>query len=225
MRKGGVVHSPTLTPTWLRGQGYRIHVPGWTLEEFLRLAPENQRWEFVHGEVIMNSPASLRHQDIVGFLYSLLRLHCEARAQGRVLAGPAALLVLPQVVREPDVFVLPPGPVEEGPGGLILTRPLFVVEVASPSTRRMDLEDKAQEYAQAGVPEYWVLDPEEPALYQHVLGDEGAYHRHRHTQGWVWSRVLPGFGLQVAWVLPAPQTDLGSAWEALQREARPPSTG
>ncbi len=149
-----------------------------------------------------------------------LHLFCEHTASGKVLLGPATLLVLPQVVREPDVFVLPAGPVEEGPGGLILTRPRFVVEVASPSTRRIDLEDKAREYAQAGIPEYWVLDPDEPALYQHLLEEKGGYHRQRHTQGWVWSRALPGFGMQVTWVLPVPQTDLTSAWEALQRAQR-----
>jgi len=215
--RGTGVTSPPLTREWLRGQGYRIHIPGWTLEEFLRLAPENQRWEFVHGEVIMHSPASLRHQRIVGWLYRLLQRFCEHHACGEALTGPAALRILPQVVREPDVFVLPPGPVKEGPGGLILTRPVFVAEVVSPSTRRMDLEDKAREYAQAGIPEYWVLDPDEPALYQHLLEEGGEYHRQRHTRGWVWSRALPGFGVQVEWVLPVPQMDTTSAWEALQQ--------
>ncbi len=215
-----IVKTPTLSLPWewRRDREYRVHIAGWTLEEFLRLAPENQRWEFVHGEVIMHSPANLRHQRIVGWLHRLLHQFCEHYACGEALLGPAALLVLPQVVREPDIFVLPAGPVEEGPGGLILTRPRFVVEVASPSTRRIDLEDKAREYAQAGIPEYWVLDPDEPALYQYLLEEETpAYHRHRHTEGWVWSQVLPGFGLQVDWVLPQPRMDIATAWEMLQQ--------
>ncbi len=212
------VRVPAFPQKELQARGYRVHIGGWTLEEFLRLAPENQRWEFVRGEVIVHSPASVRHQEIVGWMATLLHLFCEHTACGEALLGPAALLVLPQVVREPDIFVLPAGPVEEGQGGLILTRPRFVVEVASPSTRRIDLEDKAREYAQAGIPEYWVLDPDEPALYQYLLEEETpAYHRHRHTEGWVWSQALSGFGLQVDWVLPHPRKDITAAWEALQQ--------
>lgn len=38
--------------------------------------------------------------------------------------------------------------------------PILVVEVLSPSTRRRDREQKRSLYMDAGVPEYWLLDPE-----------------------------------------------------------------
>lgn len=38
------------------------------------------------------------------------------------------------------------------------TRPTLIIEVTSPETRRLDLEDKAEEYAQAGVPYYVIID-------------------------------------------------------------------
>ncbi len=86
---------------------YVVRLGGWTLDRYLAEAPEHLIWEFVRGEVVMYSPATAEHQDLVGFLYRLLAGYCEARGWGKVLTGPAAIQLLPDVVREPDLFVLP----------------------------------------------------------------------------------------------------------------------
>ena len=51
--------------------------------------------------------------------------------------------------------------------------PLLAVEVLSPSSRRRDLGDKLTAYRDAGVPSYWVVDPDDPRLraWQLVEGD------------------------------------------------------
>jgi Uma2 family endonuclease len=49
-------------------ESYVVRLGGWTLERYLREAPEDQIWEFVRGEVVMHSPASAEHQRVVGFL-------------------------------------------------------------------------------------------------------------------------------------------------------------
>ncbi|WP_448590635.1 hypothetical protein [Thermoflexus hugenholtzii] len=41
---------------------YVVRMGGWTLERYLAEAPESQVWEFVHGEVVMHSPATAEHQ-------------------------------------------------------------------------------------------------------------------------------------------------------------------
>ena len=87
---------------------YVLRLGGWTLERYLAEAPESQLWEFVRGEVIMYSPAAAEHQRLVGFLVRLIGGFCEAKGWGEVLTGPAAIRVLPDVIREPDMFVLPP---------------------------------------------------------------------------------------------------------------------
>jgi len=43
-------------------ESYVVRLGGWTLERYLREAPEDQIWEFVRGEVVMHSPASAEHQ-------------------------------------------------------------------------------------------------------------------------------------------------------------------
>ena len=47
--------------------------------------------------------------------------------------------------------------------------PDLVIEVVSPKNRRHDLETKRDEYARAGIPEYWIVDPEEETITVFVL--------------------------------------------------------
>jgi len=151
---------------------YVVRLGGWTLERYLREAPESQRWEFVRGEVVVHSPATAEHQRIVGFLHWLLRAYCEAKGVGEVLMGPAAIRVLPDVMREPDLFVLPPGAAAGATGTPLEILPVLVVEVVSLSTRTMDLVEKAEEYREAGIPEYWAVDVERGEVVVHRLVGE-----------------------------------------------------
>ncbi|MDW7985112.1 MAG: Uma2 family endonuclease, partial [Acidobacteriota bacterium] len=177
---------------------YVIRLGGWTLERYLREAPEHARWEFAYGEVLVYSPASAEHQDQVGFLYRLLAGYCETRGWGKVLMGPAAVRLSSEVVREPDLFVLAPEDVARAHGSPLQVRPVLVVEVTSPSTRRIDLIEKAQDYAQAGIPEYWVVDTDGGAVVAHRLR-EGLYERTSVTAGRLESQAVPGFWLDVGW--------------------------
>ena len=52
--------------------------------------------------------------------------------------------------------------------------PDLVVEILSPSNSRKDLKDKYEIYEEAGVPEYWIVDPDNKAFYRYVL-QEGVY--------------------------------------------------
>jgi Uma2 family endonuclease len=152
---------------------YLVRMGGWTLERYLAEAPESARWEYVRGEVVMHSPATAEHQDLVRFLLRLLDGYCEAQGWGKVLMGPAAVQVLPEVVREPDLFVLPPEAAEQAQGVPIRARPVLIIEVVSPATRSMDLGEKAQEYGQGGVDEYGVVDAERREVIAHRRGGIG----------------------------------------------------
>jgi len=148
---------------------YLVRLAGWTLQRYLGEAPEYPFCEFVREEVVMYSPATAEHQDLVRFLMRLLDGYCEARGWGKVLTGPAAIKVLPDVVREPDLFVLPPEEIPKARGVPLEVRPALVVEVVSPATRTVDLKEKPEDYALAGIPEYWAVDPEERRVVVHRL--------------------------------------------------------
>jgi Uma2 family endonuclease len=177
---------------------YVVRLGGWTRERYLREAPEHLRWEFVYGEVVAYSPASAEHQDLVGFLYWLLRGYCEAKAWGKVLTGPAAVELSPEVIREPDLFVLAPEDVPHAQGSPLKVRPVLVIEVASPSTRSIDLGEKVRDYGRAGIPEYWVVDGEREEVV--VYRREAA----TVTAGRLESSAVPGSWLDAGWLFQRP---------------------
>jgi Uma2 family endonuclease len=119
-------------------------------EDYLR-TPEHPKHEWVDGVCVVSPIATNPHQRVV------MRLtHLIAGALG-VDALPGANVKLPRNrVRIPDVVV--PRVWEDGL--FIETAPLLVVEVLSPSTRAEDTMRKSREYAEGGVDQYWVVDPE-----------------------------------------------------------------
>ncbi len=124
-------------------------------EEFLALA------EWVQGEIHPYSPASRSHQDIAGFLYALLRAYVELHQLGVVLPAPFQMK-LSRSGREPDLLFVAQEHLHrlhpthlEGPADL-------VVEIVSPGSDPRDRGEKFYEYQEAGIPEYWLLDPPKP---------------------------------------------------------------
>jgi Uma2 family endonuclease len=53
--------------------------------------------------------------------------------------------------------------------------PNLVIEILSPSNRKHDLELKKQLYEQSGVPEYWIVDPENQTVTQYRLSEGGTF--------------------------------------------------
>ena len=178
-----------------------------TYEEFLAWADEDTLAEWVDGEVVMYSPANDRHQDISGFLESVLRSFVEVRQLGIVRSAPFQMK-LAQSGREPDLLFVAQanlGRLKEtcldGPADL-------VVEIVSSESAGRDRGEKFYEYARGGVPEYWLIDPQtewaefyqlEEGHYRLAFsGKEGQYH----------ALVLPDFWLRVEWLwqepLPSP---------------------
>jgi len=206
-----------------RNQPYRapylVRLGGWTLERYLTEAPEYPFWEFVREEVVMYSPATAEHQDLVGFFYRLIGGYCEARGWGKVLMGPAALKISPDVVREPDLFVLPPEEVPKAKGVPLEVRPALVIEVLSPATRTVDLKEKPEDYALAGIPEYWAVDPEEKRVVVHRLlsapKHAPAYAVQRMTSGRLEAPTVPGFWLLVEWLWQEPLPPVAGCLEAV----------
>ena len=172
-----------------------------TYEEFLAWADEDTLAEWVNGEVAMYSPAPDRHQDIVRFLTAVLSVFVETRDLGVIRPAPFQIRLGPDLPgREPDLLFVGADHLErlketylDGPADL-------TVEIASPESMGRDRGDKFYEYARAGVPEYWLIDPEmewaefyqlEKGRYRVAFsGKEGRYE----------ARVLPGFWLRVEWL-------------------------
>ena len=147
-------------------------------------------------------PPTEGHQNIVIYLVALLRGYVNQLNLGRVLVAPFQVRLWPDgPAREPDVLFI-------GRDKLPLTHPTrfegapdLVIEVVSPSSLTHDRITKFREYEQAGVLEYWIIDPR-PHQQQadcYRRDDEGHFVPVPPDAGGVfWSRAVPGFRIPVS---------------------------
>jgi Uma2 family endonuclease len=172
--------------------------------EFLEWKDEDTLAEWADGEVVMTSPASLAHQDIGGFLFEVINTYVRINQLGQVVQPPFQMK-LPNSGREPDLMFVANANLPrlqetylDGPADL-------VVEIISPESRGRDRGEKFYEYEQAGVAEYWLIDPDrqraefyrlEDNLYQLARPEEGDVYR---------SAILPGFWLRLGWLWTRPR--------------------
>jgi Uma2 family endonuclease len=140
-----------------------------TEDDLATMPDDGHRYELLDGTLLVTPAPNENHQTCVTSLVVLLR---SARQPGqKVLVAPFDVRLSRLTVLEPDVLVarkadLTPARLE-GP-------PLLAVEVLSPSTRRIDLGSKRLAYEAAGVPAYWLVDPDVPSLTVLEL-DAGRY--------------------------------------------------
>jgi Uma2 family endonuclease len=127
---------------------------------------DGHRYELIDGTLIVTPAPVPRHQVMVGELYLLLRNSCPESL--RVLLAPLDVVLAPDTVVQPDLLVTRRVDLTERN---LPTAPLLAVEVASPSTRLLDLNLKKARYEQAGCPSYWVVDPDQVTLTAWELHD------------------------------------------------------
>ena len=130
-----------------------------TRAELLALPDDGCRHELIDGEHIVTPAPGVPHQAVLTELMLVLGPHVRAHALGQLYASPADLALGEEEVLQPDLFVALP----------TTTRPTrweeitalrLVIEIVSPSTARTDRERKRLRYQRAGVPDYWIVDPE-----------------------------------------------------------------
>lgn len=178
-------------------------------EEFLEWCDEDTWAEWVDGEVQMVSPVSDRHQDLSGFLESILRVFVETHDLGVIRTAPFQMrLEAIRRGREPDLlFVahenrhrLTPNYLD-GPADA-------VIEIVSPESIACDRGDKFVEYEAVGVREYWLIDPLRRQAEFYLRGEDEHYHPiFVGVDGIFRSTVLKGFSLKVdtLWQQPLPK--------------------
>ncbi len=200
---------------------YKIQLPAQTMtyEEFLDWADEDTYAEWVDGKVEMMSPASVKHQDISGFLASLLRFYAEDNDAGQIFAAPFQMrLANVRRGREPDLLFV----VTQNLGRLqrsYLDGPAdLAIEIVSPESALRDRGAKYAEYEAGGVGEYWIIDNLSQRADFFVLDAEGRYQRATPDAGGRYvSAVLPGFWVNVNWLWQSPLPPVRTVlkeWEA-----------
>ena len=169
----------------------------WSDELFLQVAAAtNHLIELRSGSLEVLPLPTLSHQTLVARLFRLLDAWLEPRGLGRIVLAPHPIRLWPGRFRMPDLAVYLPasydrlGEQSSGP-------PDLVFEVLFPGTRHVDLGEKREDYARAGIGEYWLIDPDTGTVQCLVLtGDH--YDAQASSVGTdrVASTVLAGFAIR-----------------------------
>ncbi len=136
-----------------------------TYAEFCALPETVQPHELIDGGLRMPPAPSRKHQLISGNLYTALRTYVRERNLGQVYYAPTDVVLDRDrpLVLQPDLLFVS---TQRAPilGERIFGAPDLVVEIFSPGGETFDRTEKATWYAQYGVREYWLVDPEEETI-------------------------------------------------------------
>jgi Uma2 family endonuclease len=170
---------------------------------------EGVRAEWVDGKVVEMSPASDRHQDILEMLAAALRTYVE-RTRAGVIRSQNLGVRIGTRLRVPDILFLSAEHLDRRTSTYVEGPADFVVEVVSFESRLRDRDEKFYEYARAGIPEYWLIDPLRETVDLFRRGDDGQYHFvDEGDPPRLESQVLHGFWIDPRWLWqePLPSVD------------------
>jgi Uma2 family endonuclease len=178
--------------------------PGeWTYQDYLDLPDDGYRYEIIWGELYMTPAPSTRHQRISRNLEFALWDYVKKHDLGEVLDAPCDVVMEPGATPvQPDLLFVAKERLKIITAKNVNGAPDLLVEILSSGSREYDQVTKFDLYAQAGVAEYWIIDPQAGVIEVFVLA-EGVYARlGRFSQGeTAKSKVLAGFTVAVAEVI------------------------
>ncbi|HEY0068607.1 MAG TPA: Uma2 family endonuclease [Chloroflexia bacterium] len=135
----------------------------WSDEQYLRLTQQTNRLvELTDGVLEVLPMPTRKHQAISRFLFLALLAFLQPRG-GTVFYAPLRMQIRPGKFREPDLLVLRnvDDPRNQDPFWLGAD---LVMEIVSPDDPARDFQVKRNDYAEAGISEYWIVDPTNSAI-------------------------------------------------------------
>ena len=190
-----------------------------TVEEFYGLVPDGQKADLIDGVIYIASPDTRRNDRLGGLIKFLLQGYAEAKELGEVYGSRFAFALSEFRAPEPDVAFVRTERLTLVGERRMVGGPDLAVEIVSRDSRQRDYGEKKQLYAEAGVTEYWIIDPLQQRCEFHRL-HAGHYELVPLEHNRLFrSAVLEGFWLDVEWLLVEP---LPNAYEILQDILRSP---
>lgn len=127
--------------------------------------PEGERAELIDGEMFSMDAPSRTHQELLVYLLFEIESHIRKnKGKCRVLPAPFGVYIKKDDRNfvEPDISVICDKEKRAEKG--CLGAPDWIIEIVSPSSRKMDYVKKTALYQEAGVREYWIVDPDKKAV-------------------------------------------------------------
>lgn len=175
----------------------------WTVEQYLLLTDQTNRLlEYTDGAIEVLPMPTRDHQAISRFLlFALFGLI--QQLGGAIFYAPLRIQGRPGKYREPDLLILLNARDARNQNRYWLGADL-VIEIVSPDDPERDTQVKVADYAEAAIPEYWIVNPLTAtitvlALVGTVYSEHGVFQRGNRAT----SRLLSGFSVSVDEVLDA----------------------
>lgn len=179
------------------------HMPGppqgsWTYQDYAAIPDDGHRYEVLDGVLYMMTCPGEPHQSALTWLVYYLTMYIQAPGHGRVYAAPFDVELAIHTIPQPDVIVVLNHSRHIITPSHIVGAPDLVVEIASPNTARHDRTRKQAAYARAGIPEYWIAEPNQRTIEVLILDasayrSAGVYEGHQRLP----SRVVPELPVSV----------------------------
>jgi Uma2 family endonuclease len=135
-------------------------IPKLTYEEFRQLPDDGKHYELIHGEVHLSPSRSTKHQLILGNISGSLGNYVRSARLGVLFLAPLDVCLNPDTALQPDLIFISAERVGIVQENFVAGAPDLAVEVLSQSTAVYDRATKVSLYAEAGVPEVWLIDPQ-----------------------------------------------------------------
>jgi Uma2 family endonuclease len=197
------IHSKRGEPVWelakvFPAQGH------WTEEEYLEFdRSENMLVEYTDGYVAVLPMPTRAHQKIVLYVLRALLAFVEPKNLGEALCAPLPFKLRIKKWRESDIIFTLSEHIEEGD---YPEKADLIIEVVSADreSHARDYKQKRTDYAGAGIPEYWIVDPKQEQITVLKLQgrkyiEHGVYKKGAKAT----SNLLKGFGVEVTSVFNA----------------------
>ena len=166
-------------------------------QNFYAQISEQDKAEFINGEIIYHSPVKLRHNVASRRLLVLLDAHVSQHDLG-LLGYEKLMISLTRNDYEPDIcFFVKTRAAAFTPDQMYFPAPDFVVEVLSDSTAKTDRGVKFDDYAAHGVAEYWLIDPVSETVEQYTLQGETYELIIKAQTGQITSHIIPQFEIPI----------------------------
>ena len=165
---------------------------------FYKNVTEQEKSEFINGEIITQSPVVMKHNLVVTRLSRLLSTYVSINNMGFV--GVEKILVrLTRNDFEPDICFFNNEKARNfGDKTMFFPAPDFVVEVLSKSTEKVDRTIKKEDYALHNVAEYWIIDTDKETIEQYFLNDTNEFELNvKVNEGIIHNKVIKGFDIEI----------------------------
>jgi len=137
--------------------------PYFSVDVLPRLPDDGNRYEVVYGELLVSPAPSAWHQELLRRLVKAIDRYLDDHPEALLVIAPADVQGGPDTLVQPDLFVIPKAVARTG-APRRLEHLLLVIEIASPATLHADRFQKRRRYQEAGVPTYWLVDPEKQGV-------------------------------------------------------------